>query len=331
MVKRAARKLMADAAYRRAAAFWHLRGRFIWALNVALERGRPKMLIHFGIAPGDDLLCTAVLRELTSRGHKKIWMMSNYPEVFEGNADVAQVVPVDHRFRDCATLWGGKYQYLEYARFDPQLDRGQPTTRHVIAELCARAGVTGEVAVRPYLHLSRPEKEKAGWANGMIAIQSSGLAAKWPMRNKEWFPERFQEVVNRFKNDCKCVQIGSPNDPLLKNVLDLRGKTSIRESAAILSHARLFVGLEGFVMHLARAVECPAVIVFGGRVAPWQFGYGCNENLYSQTPCAPCWFWNRCDYNRICMENIAASDVIGAIEKNFARPRNELPVDSFTI
>ena len=92
MVKRAARKLMPDAAYRRAAAFWHLRGRFIWALNVALERGRPKMLIHFGIAPGDDLLCTAVLRELTSRGHKKIWMMSNYPEVFEGNADVAQVI-----------------------------------------------------------------------------------------------------------------------------------------------------------------------------------------------------------------------------------------------
>ena len=72
------------------------------------------------------------------------------------------------------------------------------------------------------------------------------------------------------------IQIGSTADPPLQRVRDLRGATGIREAAAILYHARLYVGTVGFLMHLARAVECPSVIVFGGREAPWQSGYVCN-------------------------------------------------------
>ncbi len=307
------------------------------ALNLAKDPlfagrfGFPKAVIYFGTAPGDDLLCTVVLREMRKRGQKRIWMMSNHPQLFSGNRDAAKVVPVEDRFRDYAMLWGARYQPLEYAGYDPQLDRGQPTTGHVITELCIRAGVTGKIEIRPYFYPTDAEKEKAAWAKGMIIIQSSGLAAKWPMRNKEWYPERFQEVINRRKKDFKFAQIGSATDPLLNEAMDLRGKTSIRESAAILSQARLFVGLEGFVMHLARSVECPAVIVFGGRTAPGQFGYGCNINLYSAVPCAPCWFWNRCDYNRMCMENIAAPQVVNAIEEMMARSRSPLLVDSVTI
>lgn len=80
-------------------------------------------------------------------------------------------------------------------------------------------------------------------------------------------------------------------------------------------------------MHLARAVECPAVILYGGREAPWQSGYTCNTNLYSPLPCAPCWLWNHCDYDRECMNRITVSDVVQAIRERLARPRNPLPVD----
>lgn len=330
-LKAAARKLIPDAAYHQASAIWRFRGRFTWALKIAMKKGRPETLVYFGISPGDDLLCTAVLHELKNRNHKKIWMMSNYPELFNGNDNVDLVVPAEDRFRDYATLLGGKYQFLQYAAVDTEKDMSVPPARHIIAELCASAKIKGQIALRPYFYLTTAEKESGAWAKGMIAIQSSGLAAKLPMRNKQWFPERFQEVVNHLKNDFQFVQLGSAGDPPLKDVTDLRGKTNIRETAAVLANCRLHIGSVGFLMHLARATECPAVIVFGGREAPWQSGYSCNINLYSAVPCAPCWLWNKCDHERICMDNIMARDAIDAIGKILANQRNPLPVDSLLI
>src|SRR5271156_2854885 len=47
----------------------------------------PKTILFFGVAPGDDLLCTAVLRELRNRGRDPLLMISNYRELFIGNKD----------------------------------------------------------------------------------------------------------------------------------------------------------------------------------------------------------------------------------------------------
>jgi hypothetical protein len=68
-------------------------------------RRAPDMLIFFGLAPGDDLLCTAVLRELRRRGRENVWIASNYPEIFSGNGDVAAVVPFYSPYRRYATIW----------------------------------------------------------------------------------------------------------------------------------------------------------------------------------------------------------------------------------
>jgi len=151
------------------------------------------------------------------------------------------------------------------------------------------------------------------------------------MHNKQWFPARFQTVVEVLSKKYHFIQLGSLADPPLQHVRDLRGKTSLRESGAILSKATLLLGSVGFLMHLARAVECPSVIIYGGREAPWQSGYTCNKNLYSPVSCAPCWFWNRCDFDRMCMKSISADEVIEAIEEQLSRRRDHLVVDTALI
>jgi ADP-heptose:LPS heptosyltransferase len=151
------------------------------------------------------------------------------------------------------------------------------------------------------------------------------------MRNKEWFPERFQAVVDAFNGTLEFVQLGSAADPKIAGAKDLRGQTTMRQSAAILYHARLYLGTVGFLMHLARAVECPSVIVYGGREAPWQSGYGCNINLYTPLPCAPCWRWNTCDFDRKCMATIASQDVVRGVEQLISRPRGPLPIDTVNV
>jgi len=197
--------------------------------------------------------------------------------------------------------------------------------------MCARTGITGPVTIRPYLTLTDEEKSLAAWASGHIVIQSSGLAAHHPTLNKQWHAERFQGVVDALAGELSIIQLGSSEDPPLQHVNDLRGTTSIREAAAILSHARLYVGTVGFLMHLARAVECPSVIVFGGREAPWQSGYICNSNLYSAVPCAPCWRANTCEFDRRCMSGISVDDVVSATRQMLQRARNPLAVETVDI
>jgi len=312
----------------------------LWLRFVGARAPLPKILLYFGFAPGDDLLCTAVLRELRKRGRDGLLMVSDHRELFAGNQDSTYIRPLWARYyRDGSTvsicrrfvgIWGGEFNRLEYAPLDGE-DRRKVPSRHIVAEMCARAGINGPVAIRPYLELSDQEKSSAAWAHGQIAIQSSGLAARHPMLNKQWYQERFQKVVDALEGEVDFIQLGSATDPVLQHTNDLRGATSVRETAAILSHARLYVGTVGFLMHVARAVECPSVIIFGGREAPWQTGYICNLNLYSAVPCAPCWRSNTCDFDRQCMRDILVDDVVSAIRKMMERPRNPLAVETVDI
>ena len=189
---------------------------------------------------------------------------------------------------------------------DPIADKRDPPPDPVLAYLCRLAGVTGRVALRPYITLSEPELACGAPYRGCIAIQSSGLGAKVLMLNKQWFPERFAEVAGHLLGHHPVVQVGSPTDPPVPCTYDLRGKISLRELAAVLAHCRMFIGLVGMPMHMARAVDCPSVIVYGGRERPDQTGYLCNENLYYPLACSPCWRDLQCDFGRACLESITA-------------------------
>jgi Glycosyltransferase family 9 (heptosyltransferase) len=267
-------------------------------------------------------------------------IVSDHPELFAGNQDVAHVRSLWARYSpDASTvsicqrfvrLWGGEFIRLEYAPLAGD-DQSRPPARHIIAEMCARVHVTGKVSIRPYLHLTEAEQASAAWAVGRIIIQSSGMEARHPMRNKQWYQDRFQGVVDALRGEVEFIQLGGAADPRLRHAVDFRGQTSIRETAAILSQARLYVGTVGFLMHLARAVDCPSTIIYGGREAPWQSGYSCNLNLYSAVPCAPCWRWNTCEFDRRCMSEISIADVVSAIRQMIQTPRHPLAVDTIDI
>ena len=299
------------------------------AIAIALAAGRrPEHLFRFDGGIGDKLLCTALCRELAKRGQPLAWMLTEYPDMFNNNPDVAVSARIGARGLQ---RWIRAFKLpeckIEYA---PHADgRDFPPPRHVITEMCRQIGITGEIERRPYLHLTAREKQAGRLASAQITIQSSGLAAKYPKQTKEWFPRRFQEVVNHLRPRYTLVQLGAKQDPLLDNVIDLRGKTSVRRSAAILHHARLFIGLAGFLQHLARSVDCPSVIVYGGEELPAQTGYSCNENLVNQPLCSPCWRYV-CPYNMECMSSITARDVIDATERLLSRDRSLL-VDRETI
>jgi len=297
------------------------------------RHGRPGRFFNaVGAGIGDDLLLTSVFHELQRRGRNDFWVRTTRPELYHLNRDVPVVVPPFERFDLLVKRVGTSVVYPWYTSYHPAFDRDDPTPeQHLISIMCQKAGITGTITLRPYLHLTAAEKEGGVRVRRQVAIMSSGLDAKHAMRNKNWSLEKYQGVVSALRDRYDFVQVGSPSDPPLDGTLDLRGKTSLRETAAVLHRSLAFIGQVGFLMHLARAVDCRAVIVYGGRETPAQSGYRCNENLYSAVHCSPCWRLNTCPYDRMCLERIGVSDVVEALDRQVARVGMPLEVDTDTI
>ncbi|MDB4947864.1 MAG: hypothetical protein JWM27_513 [Gemmatimonadetes bacterium] len=285
------------------------------ALRLVREHGRPAAVVYFGGAPGDDLLLTPVLRAMDAERAGPLWVMSAHASLFAGNPHVAATLPFDDGLARALSALGVRRLRLRYHDYLPSQDRSLAPDDHIVRLMALRAGVRGPVDVAPEVFLTEAEIEAGRIAPRQVAIQSTALGAGMAIRNKEWFPERFQQVVDRLSGGVQFVQLGLASDPPLAGAVDLRGRTTLREAGAVLANSTAFVGLVGFLMHMARAVRTPSVIVYGGREHPSQSGYAENPNLCSPVPCSPCWLWSRCDFGRMCLDRITADDVVAALNE----------------
>ena len=298
---------------------------------VALTRAHwPQHIIYFGGKGfGDDLLLGAVAMELHRRGLKRVAVITRLGEIFENFPSPLTILDE----RNWGTLeaqlrFGRRAAKAEYYRGFKEPDQDIWGPYHLIGEMCYRVGIRGSVELRPYFFLS-PEERKAGrLVDNQAVIQCTDETSRSPNHLKFWIRERHQDVVDQNRHRLNFVQLGGAGDPPLRGVLDLRGRTSIRQTAAVLAESRLMIGYVGFQMHLARAVECPGVIIYGGREHPAQTGYCCNENLYTALPCAPCWHRNNCDLGHECMQRITAADVTESVSRILSRPRSPLATES---
>lgn len=305
-----------------------------WRLDRATRREFRDIdtAIFYGISLGDNLLCTAVAREWHARHGGRIAVLTTTPEFFVGNPHVRAVHPlIVNRLHSLERL-GVRVIRPDYRVPTADPDRDTPPSRHLIADMCASAGLSGRIVLKPDLFFRSDEQPPRGlFANStrpLVAIMSGGSAAAVPMRNKDWPAERWQRVVELGHDRCDFVQLGLAGDVALKGTRDLRSQTTLRETAHVLRASSVFAGQVGLMMHLARAVDCPAVIVYGGRERPDQSGYTCNENLYSPEACSPCWRFNGCEFDRICLDRITPEQVWASIERLLTRPRVPLAVDT---
>ena len=291
-------------------------GHMVHFLQAARRHGKPEAVIFYGAGIGDDLMCTTILHEMKRRHQGPVWLMSRHAVLFEGNPDASQIIPESWWLFKHLHWFGVRGIDPHWANYNEEQDRdilvGDNSAFQV---MCEAAGITGEIELRPWMWLTDEEKQAGKLADKQIVIHSTGMAARFAIPTKEWYPERFQAVVDGLGQKYNFIQLGMESDPLLEGCLDLRGKTNIRQSAAIVSQSQLLIGQVGFLMHIARAVDCRAVIVVGGREDPAIYSYTCFENICSPMECSPCWRGVYCPYDMECMKRISTSDVIEAAER----------------
>lgn len=145
--------------------------------------------------------------------------------------------------------------------------------------------------------------------------------ARW--ETKLWRPERFAQLVDRLvaERQAEVVFTGGDADrdainDILRMInakaINLAGRTTLKELAALYSRADLLISTDTGPMHLAVAMETPVVALFG-PTAPWRTGpYGKHHQvLFSKDPCAPC-FKRTCETN-LCMTQITVEQVWKAV------------------
>ena len=280
-------------------------------------------IFRTGFGVGDVLLASVILKALSRIYMKKYVVETRFPELFYNNPHVSFVLPAERR----AVLIRKTFEHRFMWRigsiinewFEKRLIR--PTypfpckNKHLVDAMAESVGI--ELLPherRPFIYLTKEEIKFQSWAKNWIAVQSSS-STYWT-NNKHWIPGRMQEVINALSAEGYfIVHIGSKDDEALTKVKDLRGKTTLRETAALLSNAALFIGMEGGIVHLARAVNTRSVVIYTHYTLPEETGYVENVNLRRTDNYYPCWNRKKCDECRVSAENITTEMVIDEVLK----------------
>ena len=99
-------------------------------------------------------------------------------------------------------------------------------------------------------------------------------------------------------------------------LLNLSGKTSLRELMALLKCCRVLLTNDTGPMHVAAALGTPVVVPFGSTspelTGPGLPGDSRHRLLKSDVPCSPC-FLRECPIDFRCMNGISVERVVEAV------------------
>ncbi|HVP66134.1 MAG TPA: glycosyltransferase family 9 protein [Anaeromyxobacteraceae bacterium] len=175
------------------------------------------------------------------------------------------------------------------------LDRGRPFVDRALT-LAARAGAPSEDR---RLELRAPadcaeyaDRTLAGAARPLVGLVPG---AEWP--TKRWGEEKFAELARELAGQGGAVVLlGGPAERDIagriaaRSGLPVRDTTgnSIPEALALLARCDVVVGGDTGLVHCARALGCPSVVVFG-PTDPARHVFSANQRMARiEIACAPC-------------------------------------------
>lgn len=295
--------------------------------------GFPRTILYCNGGLGDDLMLTYITFVYFKKHNRKVNIFSNRAILFNNHPAIGKVFNIN-QYGNCNLylnfvnkILKTDYKIIHCSYKEQPLDLYPSIHKHIhmYDGMFEKINILRSFAftLKPYL-FHKPKSLISGFNFDYILVHSSSLSAPFAAKVKEWnmFENQFQIFTSKYgieisKKYGQLIQIGSASDPKLENCIDLRGKTQLNELISIVSKAKLFIGLEGGIMHLARAFDLPQIVVFGGRTMPQETGY--NEpnivNLYAKVECSPCWNKNNCDFEHKCMKMITPEIVFESIGK----------------
>ena len=291
------------------------------------------MVIKMDGGIGDMLLLTIAAKKNFCDSGEACNVLTLFPEIFFFNQAIKKIYTQENLVLKVSRTFNYRFHDITYRCWSNLLpDKKNVFNVHAVEQFCHQLGLSGKVHLKPEIFYNDEEVESLELpAAPYVVVQSQASHSNHPQTTKDWDIASMQKVVDALSKHFLVVQLGDQRDTCLNNVVNLTGQTSFREAGIILRSSILFVGLEGALMHLARAVDCPSVIVWGGRLKPSQIGYPCFENLTYEIECSPCWLPNACPKDLECMKRIRPDQVIEASHRILDKTDRSLPVDEIFV
>lgn len=252
--------------------------------------GQPsRLILRNNQSPGDVTMLTAAVRDLHKvypgqfltdvRGEcPDLWLHNPYLTPLSENDSTVRVIHCRYPLINRSNEW--PYHFLH--GFIHFLNRE--------LRLAIRPS-----AIKGDIHLTDEEKKLPSRVQSILGmdlpfwIVAAGGKADYTI--KWWSTERYQAVVNALRGRVLFVQVGMAghHHPALRHVIDLRGKTSLRELVLLMHHAQGVLCPVTAAMHLAAAVPVkpgapklrPCVVVAGGREPPHWESYPNHQFIHT--------------------------------------------------
>jgi predicted lipopolysaccharide heptosyltransferase III len=208
----------------------------------------------------------------------------------------------------------------------------QQQKTHSVEQQLALLGWTGvPVTDRPPATLAVTQRaaqsvetqlQRAGLAERKIALMHPAAA----FATKQWAPENFARVAE-FLVDAGFapVAIAGPGETGVLADLVSKSKVeiatmnlSLPEVTALAARAKVFVGNDSGIAHIASAVGTPSVVIFGSsNIAHWRpWTRSTAEVVFEEMPCQPChgYYCEKFEQPE-CILRVPVSRVTAAIER----------------
>ncbi len=231
----------------------------------------------------------------------------------------------------------GHYQYarLHNHAAPSSLEIWQRPSLHSVEQQLALIGWTGvPVTDRPptrlavtesSLHAVSEKLRAAGWADQERPFAMLHPAAAFD--TKQWACENFARVAEELTaRGLMAIAIVSENEKQVVETLIKQtsapviglGDLSLPEVTALASRARLFVGNDSGIAHIAAAAGAPCVVIFGSsNVVHWRpWTMNPNEVVREEMPCQPCHGYFCAEFEKPeCILRVPLERVLGAIDR----------------
>jgi len=163
------------------------------------------------------------------------------------------------------------------------------------------------------------EREALALAGGKRPFVAIHPGAGNPV--KRWMPERFawvgRELARRAR--VRIAVLAGPGEeelggPLVRALpraarVDLRGRLSVFEMAAVIRRAALFIGNDGGPAHVAAAVKARSLVVFSGTSVAKDWAPPGASVIEKWVPCKPC-YSSTCPYGQACLRKAGVDEVL---------------------
>lgn len=248
-----------------------------------------KWIFENYLSPGDIVMLTAAVRDLhqTYPGRFVTDVRTCFPDLWKHNKWLTPLKDEDP---------GVQKMHCHY----PLIHRSNQEPYHFIHGFIDHLNTQLKLQIRPTafkgdIHLSKAEMKSPSLVESHLRQRRPywiiAAGGKYDFTIKWWHRRRWQEVVDHFGDRILFVQVGQKGHyhPALRGVLDLRGRTSLRELVRLVYHADGVLCPVTLHMHLAAAVPLPphrdrsraCVVVNGGRESAHWEAYPGHQFLHT--------------------------------------------------